>query len=61
MAAPGIESLIGTAPTDLAHGSDPGHATERDHGASGDREPGANQGDRGAENARQGKTPAPAP
>ncbi len=26
MAAPGIESLIGTAPTDLAHGGDPGDA-----------------------------------
>ena len=61
MAAPGIESLIGTAPTDLAHGGDPGHATERDHGASGDREPGANQGDPGPGNSRQGKTPAPAP
>ena len=61
MAAPGIESLIGTAPTDLAHGGDPGDATERDHGASGDREPGANQGDPGPENSRQGKTPAPAP
>jgi diguanylate cyclase (GGDEF)-like protein len=40
MAAPGIESLIGTAPTDLAHGGDGGDATEPDHGASGDREAG---------------------
>ncbi len=61
MAAPGIESLIGTAPTDLAHGGDRGDATERDHGASGDREPGADEGDPGPENSRQGKTPAPAP
>ena len=61
MAAPGIESLIGTAPTDLAHGGDRGDATERDHGASGDREPGADQADPGPENSRQGKTPAPAP
>jgi diguanylate cyclase (GGDEF)-like protein/PAS domain S-box-containing protein len=61
MAAPGIESLIATAPTDLAHGGDRRDATERDHGASGDREPGANQGDPGPENSRQGKTPAPAP
>ena len=61
MAAPGIESLNGTAPTDVAHGGDPGHATERDRGASGDREPGANQSDPGTGNSRQGKTPAPAP
>jgi diguanylate cyclase (GGDEF)-like protein len=61
MAAPGIESLIGTAPTDLAHGGDRGDAAGRDHGASGDREPGANQDDPGAENSRPGKTPAPAP
>ena len=59
MAAPGIESLIGTTPTDLAHGGDRGHATERDHGASGDREPGANQGDRGPKTPARAKPPPP--
>jgi len=64
MAAPGIESLIGNAPTDLGHGGDPGHGhrTGRDHGASGDcdLEPGANRGDPGPDVSRQGKAPAPA-
>jgi diguanylate cyclase (GGDEF)-like protein/PAS domain S-box-containing protein len=61
MAAPGIESLNRTDPAEVTHGGDPGHATERDRGASGDREPGASQGDPGTGNSRQGKTPAPAP
>jgi diguanylate cyclase (GGDEF)-like protein len=65
MAAPGIESLIGTPPSDLGHGDPapgPGHTADRDRGASGDRDHGRepNRGDDPGV-SRQGKTPAPAP
>ncbi len=66
MAAPGIESLTGTLPSDRGNGGNPGPglATGRDRAAGGDcdlDEREAGRGDAGPGVSRQGKTPAPAP